>query len=672
MSLNGSRRKWNNARTDPREAAVVTDLQNDPLSRAREAFARHAWIEAFDQFAAADALGQLPAQDLEAMGDAAWWTGRHRASVEINERAFAAYLDAGEVRRAAMVALALVVSHTEAGARSVAGGWLRRAVRLVEDEPECPEKGHVELRLGIRAHMRGLLDEALEHEGRALDIGMRFGDRDLQGLALSWQGKARLLKGEVDEGMSLLEEATAAAVGGDLSPRATGIVYCLMIAICQQLADYGRAGEWTEAARRWCDRQAIAGFPGICRVHRAEILRLRGRWEEAELEARRAHEELKEFDVGVAGDALYEVGAVRLRMGDLEGAGEALRQAHELGHPGQPALALLSLERGDAETALGLITAALKDEWHPLFRAQHLPALVETAVAANDLGLARTAADEMEKLAADFRTEALEAMAASSRGQVQLAEGDPAACRSFTRSWNLWKGLDAPFEAARARRLMAEAQLASGDTATAVLELRAAKAAFDKLGAIPESERCHALLRIHAAEDQAVAGRRALVTFMFTDIVGSTNLIEAIGDESWRDVRHWHDQTLRRLFQEHGGREVDHAGDGFFVSFDHAGAAVQCAVAIQERLAEHRRSAGFAPQVRVGLHSAEALAVDREYTGRSVHQAARIGALAGGGEIVASVETIEAAGAAIEVSERQTANLKGFAEPVEVASIVWR
>jgi class 3 adenylate cyclase len=657
----------------PREAAVVTDLQDDPLSRARDAFARHAWIEAFDQFAAADAAGQLTAQDLEAMGDAAWWTGRHEASIAVSERAFAAYLDDGNPRRAAIVALTLVVNHTEAGARSIAGGWLRRAARLVEDEPECPEKGHVELRLAIRAHMRGQLDEALEREGRALDIGMRFGDRDLQGLALCWQGKALLLKGQVDEGMSLMEEATAAAVGGELSPRATGIVYCLMIAICQQLADYSRAGEWTEAARRWCDRQAIAGFPGICRVHRAEILRLRGKWDEAELEARRAHDELQDFDVTVAGDALYEIGELRLRMGDFAGAEDALNQAFELGHPGQPALALLSLERGETETALALITAALKDEWHPLYRVGYLPVLVEAAVAANDLGLARTAADEMDKLAGDFRTEALEAMAVSSRGRVQLAEGDPAAaCRSFTRSWNLWKGLDAPFEAARARRLMAEAQLANGDTATAVLELRAAKAAFDKLGAVPESERCHQLLRAHGGEAQPQAARKSLVTFMFTDIVSSTNLIEAIGDESWRDVRRWHDQTLRGLFEEHGGREVDHAGDGFFVSFEDPGDAVRCAMAIQKRLAEHRRSAGFAPKVRIGLHSGEALVVDREYTGRSVYEAARIGALAGGGEVVASVETIEAAGARIEASEPWTVTLKGFAEPVEVASIVWR
>lgn len=162
-----------------------------------------------------------------------------------------------------------------------------------------------------------------------------------------------------------------------------------------------------------------------------------------------------------------------------------------------------------------------------------------------------------------------------------------------------------------------------------------------------------------------------MVTFMFTDIVGSTNLLEAIGDESWRELRQWHDQTLRGLFAEHGGREVDHAGDGFFVSFEDPSAALRCAVAIQRKLADHRRAAGFAPQVRIGIHAGEALAVDRDYTGRTVHQAARIGAIGGGGEIVVSAETAEAAGSEFALRHPREVTLKGISEPVRVASVTW-
>lgn len=650
---------------------MATDLRQDRLAEARAAFARHAWVEAFDLFARIDGERTLDAEDLEAMGEAAWWTGHHDACISANERAFAAYLDAGKPRPAAIVALTLMVNHLEAGAPSVGGAWLKRAIRLLENEPDCTEKGHLELRLAIRAHGKGNLDEALEHERRALDLGTRFGDHDLQALTLAWQGKALLLKGEVDEGMSLMEEATAAAVGGELSPRATGAVYCMMIATCQQLADYTRAGEWTEAARRWCERQAISGFPGVCRVHRAEIMRLRGSWQEAEQEARRAHEELRDFDVEVAGDALYEIGEIRLRMGDLAGAEEIFRQALELGHSGQPGLALLALERGDAKTAASLIKGVLDNEWHVLWRGHLLPVQVEVAVAGGDLDTARAAVGEIEKIAEDFGSDALHARAAQSRGLLQLAESDAAAaCRSFTKAWSLWKGIDAPFDAARARRLMAEAQLSKGEVATGLLELRAAKAAFDKLGALPESDRCQRVLAAHAGAAAADA-RRAMVTFMFTDIVGSTNLLEAIGDESWRELRQWHDQTLRGLFTEHGGREVDHAGDGFFVSFEDPSAALRCAVAIQRKLADHRRAAGFAPQVRIGIHAGEALAVDRDYTGRTVHQAARIGAIGDGGEIVVSAETAEAAGSEFALRHPREVMLKGISKPVRVASVDW-
>src|ERR671935_1898976 len=136
------------------------------------------------------------------------------------------------------------------------------------------------------------------------------------------------------------------------------------------------------------------------------------------------------------------------------------------------------------------------------------------------------------------------------------------------------------------------------------------------------------------------APRRVEKTFMFTDIVKSTNLVEALGDEAWQGVLRWHDETLRSLFAAHKGEEVVATGDGFFVGFDSPDDALACAVAIQRRLAEHRRSAGFAPKVRIGVHASGATQVGRNFSGKGVHEAARIAALAGGGEIFASKETV--------------------------------
>jgi class 3 adenylate cyclase len=163
--------------------------------------------------------------------------------------------------------------------------------------------------------------------------------------------------------------------------------------------------------------------------------------------------------------------------------------------------------------------------------------------------------------------------------------------------------------------------------------------------------------------------QRVVKTFMFTDIVKSTNLVEAMGDEAWGALLRWHDQTLRSLFAAHRGQEVVSTGDGFFISFDSPDAAIDCAIAIQHDLAAHRRDHGFAPQVRIGIHATPATQVERNFQGKGVHEAARIAALAEGGEILASKET--AAGRS-DVSTARQVTLKGIAEPIELVAVDWR
>jgi class 3 adenylate cyclase len=215
---------------------------------------------------------------------------------------------------------------------------------------------------------------------------------------------------------------------------------------------------------------------------------------------------------------------------------------------------------------------------------------------------------------------------------------------------------------------------AAGDPETAALELAAARSAFERLGTVLDVAR--------AAEAQADAAgahsadpelsRAEIRTFMFTDIVRSTQLIEAIGDEAWADLVRWHDQTLRTLFATHRGEEVDHAGDGFFVAFAAARPAIECGVAIQRTLLDHRRRQGFAPQVRIGIHAASAQKHDGAYRGKGVHAAARIAALAEPGEILASSDTIESAPPGITLSAPRPVTLKGLSEPLEVVTLGWR
>ena len=173
-----------------------------------------------------------------------------------------------------------------------------------------------------------------------------------------------------------------------------------------------------------------------------------------------------------------------------------------------------------------------------------------------------------------------------------------------------------------------------------------------------------------ALRGQATTVRRVEKTFMFTDIVGSTNLAVALGDEAWQTLLEWHDETLRAQFAAHSGQEVVTTGDGFFVGFDTPEDAIGCAVAIQRMLADHRRTSGFAPQVRIGIHLANAQQVGQNYHGKGVHEAARIAGAAEGGEIIASRETVE--GTRFAAAPTRSLELKGLNEPLEVVAIDWK
>ena len=223
-----------------------------------------------------------------------------------------------------------------------------------------------------------------------------------------------------------------------------------------------------------------------------------------------------------------------------------------------------------------------------------------------------------------------------------------------------------------AHRVLMEVLAARGNEAEAVRVYEELRGRLrEELGTSPGQTIEAVVKRLLRDHEPTFAGGAETRTFMFTDIVSSTNLIELIGDEAWHDLVTWHDRTLRSLFEEHDGEEVDHAGDGFFVAFPNAASAVTCAVAIQRRLQDHRRSHGFAPPVRIGLHAAAAVYSGGTYRGKGVHQAARIGAVAGGGEIIASRATVDGAQGSVSVSTPRVVELKGIAEPVQIVTIAW-
>lgn len=652
-------------------------VEETPGQRARAALDRHAWGEAYEVMAQADHAGGLAPEDLEVLAQSAWWVGQQDVARDAWERAYTLHAKAGDKLAAASAAAQLAFNLLGAGLPSVLNGWVNRAERLLQGAPEQPVHALLAVVRGMMAFTAGDLDIAAAAGRRALELGTAFGIPDLQAMGLHLEGRALVAKGRVEEGMALLDEATAAAVSGELSPQVTGRVYCSTVSACWGVADYRRAGEWADAAERWCRRRSINGFPGVCRLHRAQIHKLRGMWREAEAEALLACKELPSWFPLDLGRALSEIGEIRLRTGDLEGAEEAFLQANDAGHDPNPGLALLQLAEGDVQAAAATIRDALDNpqagsfETPPnsdLQRASLLPAQVEISLAAGDLDAARAGAVDLDQIAETTGVAAMRASAAWARGLLQLAEGQAeAAQQSFRGSAALWAELDAPYETARARMGLADAYRAAGNEGRAVLEYRAALASFDRLGAAPDARRATEALGEAVGRP---APRQVERTFMFTDIVRSTNLVEALGDEAWGHLIRWHDEQLRSQFAAHRGEVVKAIGDGFFVAFQGPGDALACAVAIQRALAEHRRAHGFAPQVRIGVHAASATHEGLDYRGRGVNAAARVGALADGGEILATAQTAALAPTQPATGLRSVM-LKGFADPVEVVSIEW-
>jgi class 3 adenylate cyclase len=639
----------------------------DTLEVARDAASRQLWRKAYEAYADLDVHEWTPS-DLESYGEAAWWNGKLDEAITLRERAYAAFTADGDARAAARMALTLSWDHDSRGAFSVAKGWLANAERLLARLPESPEHGRLLLAHALTAlFAEGDLEKALETFDAAFELAQRVGDRDVQMLALSGRGRAFIKAGEIEKGLALLDEATASAMCGDLRAHSAGIVYCITISSCRDLGDYRRAAEWTEAANKWCDRLDVTGFPGACRIHRAEVMRFRGDWPAAEAQAVAACEELHDFDRNITASGHYEIGEIRRQRGDFEGAEEAYRTSDGLGRDPQPGLALLRLAEGKIDAAVAGVTRTLAEIEDPLVRLRRLPAQVEIAIAAGDLKTARSAAEELERIVdsykiGDRRTAAFDATVHYVSGQIELAEKDwSGAAKSLQRARDEWKGVGAPYEWARARMLLGIAYRRLGDEHGGGSELEGALAELERLGARPDAERARELL------GKAEARR----TFLFTDIVDSTRLLETLGDDKWRKLLARHDELVRERILEAGGEVVKKTGDGFFASFESPRAAVEAAIAIQRALADEI----VAPDVRIGAHAGGAFRTgpdSADYGGQGVHVAARIGAVAQGAEILVSRETLDGAATSFRLSPPRTETLKGFEQPVEVVSVDWR
>ena len=479
---------------------------SDEIERGREAFARRQWGEAHEQLARAGRAAPLEGSDLELLATSAYMLGRDHEWTAGLERAHHAHVEAGEPLRAAHCATWIGIGFLLRGELGPATGWWSRAQRLVEHEAvPCVEEGYLLLPAMIQQEHSGRFEEADTTAAAAAEIGERFGDADLVALAIHVQGRARTRLGRVEEGLALLDEAMVAVTAGELSPIVTGILYCSVIEGCHDVFALRRAREWTAALTQWCAGQPdLVAFNGTCLVHRAEIMQLQGVWPDALEEARQASERYaRQLSELASGQAHYQQAEIWRLQGDLDTAEESYRAASRCGREPQPGLALLRLQQGNATAAASAIRRAVSETDEPLTLARLLPACVEIMLATGDIGAAGRALEELERIAERYeRSGMLDALSAQARGAVDLAGGDAAlALRALRQAQHAWQVLDAPYEAARARVLVALCCRALDDADAAAMELDAARSTFERLGAAPDLARVESLVRPAAGPD---------------------------------------------------------------------------------------------------------------------------------------------------------------------------
>jgi len=454
------------------------------------------------------ALDRRPAHDELTPGDgtdpfqlvesaqASLLVGKEREGLELLARAHQSFLSRGDTRPAARCAFWLGFVALLGGNPAQANGWLARAERLLEQDAECVERGYLFLPVGYRLVHENEPIKACDAFAQAGTVGRQFGDSDLVALALQGEGRALIRQGEIPRGVALLDEAMVAVTAGEVSALTAGGVYCSVLDACGEIFDLRRAQEWTSALERWCASQPdMVPYRGHCMVRRAEILQLHGAWEDAMTEAQHACERFSRPPRVEAGSAFYRLGELHRMRGEFDAAERAYREAGRWQRTPQPGIAILRLAQGEIEVASATIRRIAEEVRDLGQRVRVLDSYVEIVLAAKDVAAARAAAEEFEEIAGRFNAPLVDAMAARANGAVLLAEHDAKrALVELRRSWTLWSELDAPYEAARTRVLMACTCKELDDCDAAKLELELAREVFQKLGAAPELARIESLL----------------------------------------------------------------------------------------------------------------------------------------------------------------------------------
>lgn len=461
------------------------DAVDERLTKARDAHRRQDWRTAYALFSDLRATGSLATDDLRALGEAAWWLGLIRETLDICEEAHRRYVEEDHLEEAAMVALDSGFHWFLRGQPDIGSGWINRARRLLEDLPACVGHGFL---VWIEANERaatGDVEGAVAQVPRLVRMGVELDAPVLSSLGLALEGELLVRQGDTGRGFALLDEAMLPVLAGHVPPDMAGSLYCQMMSLCHHLADVPRARRWTETTESWAESFGSAVmFMGICRIHRSQLLRLTGAWDEAAQASALAAEELADLNAEAVAEAQFELAEIHRLRGDHATARACYEAAAALGRDPEPGVSLLLLAEGSAEEASAALRQRLAEVDDPFVRARLLRALADAGFVRNDATSVASAAAELAAIADTFRTPGFTAWADAVRGTSLVLGGDPqAALVALRTALSRFRSMGATYDVAVCRLLVARALEASGSP-TAEAERSAALGVLDSLGAV--------------------------------------------------------------------------------------------------------------------------------------------------------------------------------------------
>jgi len=493
------------------------------LADARLAYRNREWAAAYDALSELAEADQLGPEDTELLATASYMLGNVPDMLDAQDRAYRGYIDGKHPLPAARVAFWIAAGLASRGKFDEASGWIERGTRLLEPVSEpCVELGYSLLPTALRHMLSGEMEEMESVSSEAANIGREFQDPDLLALAAQTQARALLHLGKSVEAFRILDEVMLLVLADECAPMVTGLVYCAVLEGCYESHEVRRATQWTESLSEWCGTQPdLVAFTDQCLAHRSEILRLKGAWSDALLEAHRSH---KSHARGfAAAQAHYQEAEIYRMQGQFDRAEESYEGAALRGGSAQPGLARLRLAQGNEDAAVASIRRALMEADDLLTRVAILPGYIEVMVSTGHLEDAGRGVGELSEIAKQTGVDMHQAWAASGAGAWRTASGLPEEAAPLLRqAIRGWEKLGLPYDLARARLELGRALAAMGDVDAAGLQFRAARDAFNELGAEPDSRNVEKLLSA-AGRDQPFGLTRRELEVLGLLASGATN-----------------------------------------------------------------------------------------------------------------------------------------------------